>query len=210
MSIRRAAVAAILVSCASLNACINLDCDDCDPPPEAVSEMNLSGATLTPLATPFPQSVNADYVVLGVEHSVTADLYLYFAPAQGRETIENPNVLVDRSRFPYEMRYTEQMGANFIEIPPTLDFDVQDPEAIYSGEIDFRIEPVSLLGSANHVLAAPQPFEAPVRATHVELWIRDSPDANAVPALVRRIELRSLAAWQRYLQPVIDEWREPQ
>ena len=164
--------------------------------------MNALGATLATFTTPFPSSVNEEYVVLGTEHSVTADLDLYFAPAEGRESIENPDVLIDRSRYPYSMRYVEAMGSTFVEIPPTIDFDVRDPEAIYSGEIDFQSWPESLLGDANHVLRAPMPFEAPARATHVELWVRTSPELDA--ELVRQVELAALVGWRRYLQPLIE------
>jgi len=176
-------------------------CENCIPPSEAVSELTVQGVTLTPLRTPFPDTVKEEYVTLGVEHSLTADLDMYFSPADGFETIEEPYRAIDRSRFPYEMVYSQLVDGSFVEIMSTNEFDVLDPNAIYSGETEFHVEPENLLIGANHVLKSPSPFEMPARATHVELWFREN--LNSDPILVRRVAVDNLIAYRMYLQPLL-------
>lgn len=189
---------------AILGGCISDNCSDCTPPKEAVAEMVVLGATITTDTEPFPNSVNQYFIPNGVESAVSGQVVLYFAPHPEFEVIEN-FYSIDRepARNPYEFSFSQLTGGQYIELPSKSEYEQNDPEHFYYGYITLDDEPLSLTGSANHLLKAWPVIKFPVKATHVELWHRSS--ENSEKMLVRRIPLDSFYAWRRYFMPLIEE-----
>jgi len=165
------------------------------------------GATLTKCNAPLSDSVSETYYE-GTEPFVTARINLYFSPSADRETIEFEIVGGYLSSYAdttqYEYTFSQSIDNQFITIEPNhTTFDPPGPANQYSSAVRIQSFPEEMIVDGNHLIATDigQFFAAPARATHVELWFRDTPESEE--ELVRRIPLSSFDFWEQYLKPLV-------
>ncbi len=205
--LERSSWVAVTVLSIIISGCTSWDGDACDYPASAYSEIAVLGATITKCGLPLSESVSGTYYD-GAEPFVTARLNLYFSPTADQESIEFEvqdgylSSYADTTR--YEYFFSQSIGDQFMTIEPNhTTFDPPGPANQYSSAVRLQSFPEEMIVNGNHLVVTDvgDSFAAPARATHVELWFRDTPESER--ELVRRVPLNSFDFWKRYLEPLI-------
>ncbi len=141
------------------------------------------------------------------ERYVFGKISLIFAPKEGDEITDMVGISLHQlARQPYHFTFSEFSNGEHIEIEASdivnsIASGVDDEP--YGGHLIITTEFTELeLGISNHTLTTRGVFRAPIRATHVTLWFQENQASER--EFIRRVELSSFEAWNRFFQPIID------
>ena len=175
----------------------------CRPPVESVNEIRSLGSTITTSSRPLPDSVDT---ILYTRESdgeafISSNLLeLYFSPSMNFSNVANPDSISnDWADHPYAFTFSQENDGEFTKIKPIIPSNAFLFEGTVFGPLAVTNDPAELIVHGNHVLKAPSAF--PLRATHVEIWVRQ--ERRLEFTLMNRIRLNSLTAWNRYLLPEV-------
>ncbi len=181
------------------------------PPKDAVSEISAYGITLTIRNIPYPESLDIE-ILPGSPSYARTPLRWYFEPHPEYNQMDVTDYRItsgyygiidgipsEHIKYTYLFLIEDEHSSTVIPSNPD-DVNINGLPNSYSGETQVFLDPKDLIINGNFILEG-RNASIPLTATHIEVMVQ-LPDSNKNTS-VAKISLDQLAAWNRYIKPLI-------